>query len=300
MIPRLLLLCLCSVITPALASTRNQPLAVFHLEPHPGGTAMMTVRASVRGHEGRFMFDTGGGISYISPSFAQKIGCKAWGQISGFTLTGQRLDMPRCDGLAFDVQGRALNAPIAGVFDIMKFMPPNVPKLDGSIGLDVFAGRAITLSLAERTLTLESRASLAVRMKRGREVRIRLVREAEGVALTVVVGVVTSEGTAWMEIDSGNGGANVIAKHLAPLLNVKTDTREPQPANFSLVGGIPVTGNVRVNETLIMDGNIGTRFLVSWDLTLDLEKSRAWLAPARQPLAGLKKIEKFKLPIAVQ
>jgi hypothetical protein len=52
-----------------------------------------------------------------------------------------------------------------------------------------------------------------------------------------------------------------------------------------LVGGIAVTGNVRVNETLIMDGNIGTRFLVNWDLTLDLEKSRAWLNPAkaRQP-----------------
>lgn len=288
MIPRLVLtvLCLCSVITPALASTRNQPLAVFHLEPHPGGTAMMTVRAKVRGSEGLFMFDTGGGISYISPSFAQTVGCRVWGQITGFTLTGQRLDMPRCDGLAFDVQGRTLNAPIAGIFDIMKFMPPDVPKLDGSLGLDVFAGRAITLSLAERTLTLESRASLAARMKRGKEVRIRLVREAEGVALTVVVGVVTSEGTAWMEIDSGNGGANVIAKHLAPLLNVKTGTKEPQPANFSLVGGIAVTGNVRVNETLIMDGNIGTRFLVNWDLTLDLEKSRAWLTPAkaRQPL----------------
>lgn len=62
----------------------------------------------------------------------------------------------------------------------------------------------------------------------------------------------------------------------------------PQPANFSLIGGIPVTGNVRVNETLIMDGNIGTRFLISWDLTLDLEKSRAWLTPAKQPLSGLK------------
>jgi hypothetical protein len=37
-----------------------------------------------------------------------------------------------------------------GVFDLMKFMPPNVPKIDGSIGLDVFAGRAITLSLAQR------------------------------------------------------------------------------------------------------------------------------------------------------
>jgi hypothetical protein len=282
MFQRLLIttLILCTWFTPALGSTRNEPLAVFHLEPHPGGTAMMTVRAKVRGHEGLFMFDTGGGLSYISPSFAQTVGCKVWGQITGFVLTGQRLDMPRCDGLEFEIQRQHLQAPIAGVFDIMKFMPPNVPKLDGSIGLDVFAGRAITLSLAEKELTLESRASLSLRQKRGKEVPIRLVREAEGIALAVVVGVVTPEGTAWMEIDSGNGGANVIAKHIAPLINVQTGKKEPQPASFSLVGGIPVTGNVRVNETLIMDGNIGTRFLINWDLTLDLKNGRAWLAPA--------------------
>jgi hypothetical protein len=82
---------------------RKSASRCFHLEPHPGGIAMMTVRAKVRGEEGLFMFDTGGGISYISPSFAQTVGCKVWGQITGFTLTGQRLDMPRCDGVFFDV-----------------------------------------------------------------------------------------------------------------------------------------------------------------------------------------------------
>jgi hypothetical protein len=271
----------CFAAIPAFGSQRIVPVAVIPLEPHPGGTAMMTVRAKVRGHEGLFMFDTGGGISYVSPLFAQTIGCKVWGQLSGFVLTGQRLDMPRCDELVFDIQGQGLKAPIAGVFDIMKFMPPNVPRLDGSLGLDVYAGRAITLSLANRTLTIESRQSLANRMKRGREVSIRLVREVEGSALAIVVGVVTPDGTAWMEIDSGNGGANVIAKHIAPLIGVKTDTKQPQPARFKLVGGIPVTGDVRVNETLVMDGNIGTRFLVNWDLTLDLRKGRAWLAPAK-------------------
>jgi Aspartyl protease len=279
---RLLIILLLSLlaVNPTLASTRAAPLAVFHLEPHPGGTLMMTVRARVRGHEGLFIFDTGGGISYLSPSFAQAIGCKPWGQITGFVLTGQRLDMPRCDGVDFDVQGRKLKTPIAGVFDIMKFMPPNVPKLDGSLGLDAFAGSAVTLSLAEKTLTLESSTSLAARRKRGKEVSVRLVREVEGIALAVVVGVITPEGIAWMEIDSGNGGANVIAKHIAPLLNVKTGIKEPQPANFNLVGGIPVTGDVRVNETLVMDGNIGTRFLINWDLTVDLAEGRAWLARA--------------------
>ena len=264
------------------AKPRPKPIAIFHLDPHPGGTHMLTVRAKVRDQEGTFVFDTGGGISYLSPSFAQSIGCKPWGQLSGFVLTGQRLDMKRCDNLTFYIDRQPFSAPIAGIFDLMKFMPPDVPKIDGSIGLDVFADRAITLSLAERTLTVESTSSRNARIFQGREVPIRLVREVEGVALAVVVGVVTPEGTAWMEIDSGNGGANVVAAHIAPLLNLKTGMKEPQPARFNLAGGIPVTGEARVNETLIMDGNIGTRFLIDWNLTLDLARGRAWLAPAKR------------------
>jgi hypothetical protein len=275
------LVCLGAALCGVGASAAAAPKQVIELIPHPGGTAMMTVRASVRGHEGLFIFDTGGGVSYVSPAFAQAIGCKPWGQISGFMLTGQRLDMPRCDGLSFDLDGHSYGAPISGVFDIGKFMPPDVPRIDGSIGLDVFAGQAVTLSLARKSLTVESPASLKARAARGREVPVRLVRDAGGVALSVQVAVPTPEGMAWMEIDSGNGGANVIGKHLAPLLKLEPGKKEPQPASFMIAGGVPVRGMARVNDTLIMDGNIGTRFLIDWDLTLDLSKGRAWLAATR-------------------
>ena len=267
-------------VADSLASAPPAPLAIIELIPHPGGTAMMTVRASVRGHVGLFIFDTGGGVSYISPAFAQNVGCKPWGQITGFMLTGQRLDMPRCDDLSFDIQGSNYAGPIFGVYDIMQYMPPNVPRIDGSIGLDVFAGRAVTLSLAEKKLIVESQASLAARTRRGKEVPIRLVREAGGVALAVEVAVPTPEGMAWMELDSGNGGATVIGKHLAALLKLDPEKKEPQPASFKIAGGIPVEGMARINSTLIMDGNIGTRFLLKWDLTMDLSRGRAWLAPA--------------------
>lgn len=195
-------------------------------------------------------------------------------------LTGQRLDMPRCDGLSFDIQGHGFASPTFGVFDILKYLPPNVPKVDGSVALDVFAEHAITLSLGEKKLTVESPNSLRARIKQGKEIPIRFVREAGGLSLTVYVAVLTPEGMAWMEFDSGNGGANVIGKHLASLLKLDPSKKEPQPASFKLAGGIPVGGMARVNETLIMDGNIGTRFLIDWDLTVDLSKRRAWLAKA--------------------
>jgi hypothetical protein len=209
------------------------------------------------------------------------VGCNLWGQITGFTLVGQRLDMQHCDGLSFEVEGHSFGAPSSGVFDLMKFMPPNVPRIDGSIGLDVFAGRAVTLSLAQRKLIVESTSSLAARARAGKEIPIRIQREAGGVSLSVYVAVPTSAGMAWMELDSGNGGANVIGKHLAALMKLDPDKKEPQPASFMIAGGIPVEGMARVNEKLIMDGNIGTRFLINWDLTLDLGRGRAWLTAAK-------------------
>jgi hypothetical protein len=267
----------------SLASKPPAPLAIIRLDAYPQGTDLLTLRAEVRGHAGVFLFDTGEGVSSVTPSFAQTVGCTPWGQITGFRMTGERLDLARCDDMVFAMQGQQLPAPIAGVLDIMAFLPPDAPKLDGSLGLDIFAGRAITLKLKQRLLIVESPASLAAITLHSRQIPIRLVRDAEGVALTVNVAVPTSRGMAWMELDSGNGGTIVIGKHLAALLKLDTETKEAQPVRFTLAGGIPVEGRARLLENMIMDGNIGARFLRDWEVTLDLSSGRAWFSPASSP-----------------
>lgn len=259
----------------------STPVAVIELLPHPGGTNMMTVRAVVNGQPGLFLFDTGGGITYFDPHFAKKVGCEPWGQLSGFVLTGQRLDMPRCESVEYDLSGQKLSAPTVGVYDIGQFMPKDAPHIDGSIGLDLFAGKAVTLSLAKRTLTIESKTSLRKRMSGAREIEVRIVRELEGLALAVVAAVSTPKGKAWMELDSGNGGANVIGKHLAPVLSFDPEKKEPQNGSIALSNGQSVAGPFRVNPTLIMDGNIGTRFMIDWEITFDLVHGRAWLSPLK-------------------
>jgi hypothetical protein len=86
---------------------------------------------------------------------------------------------------------------------------------------------------------------------------------------------------AWMELDSGNGGANVIGKHLAAIMGLDPEKKELQKTSFQIAGGIPVEGDVRVNPTLTMDGNIGTRLMINWDVTFDLANGRAWMAPVK-------------------
>lgn len=236
-----------------------------------------TVDATVGGKKRTFLFDTGEGVTMISPRIAHDIDCQPWGNITGFRMTGERMDVPRCDNVKFDFSGASFTAPTTMVFDLRK-IDPELNKLDGSIGLDLFAGRTITIQFASRKVIVETEQSAADRAHRGIEVPIRLSRPSEGLALDVNMGVDTSRGRAWMELDSGNAGPTIfVSPQIAPLLGLRTDTREAQAVNARLAPGVDFVGRARVFPNMIMDGNIGMQFMGKHDLTLDLRAGRAWV-----------------------
>jgi Aspartyl protease len=240
-----------------------------------------TLAASVAGHEGTFLFDTGGGVTILSPAMAKSAGCEPWGNVTGFRMTGQRLDLPRCDNISITLGKATYLAPTAVVFDIMSIAGKNPPPLDGSVALDVFVGKTITIEPAQHSLIVETKASLARRAAHATAVPIRLVRDAQGVALSVVVGVPTAKGLAWMELDTGNDDAAiVVSKSVASVLGVDPTAHSPQSIKMALAPGIVLAGGVKVVDDLIMDGNIGMPFLKAWNITLDLKRGRAWFATA--------------------
>jgi hypothetical protein len=241
-----------------------------------------TLEATVAGHKGTFLFDTGGGITIISPTLAKSVGCEPWGDVVGLRMTGQRIDLPHCDNIPLTLGEMTYRIPAAAVFDIMSIAGKDAPTLDGSLALDIFADQAITIEQAESRLIVESRASLVARTRHATEVPIRLVREAEGLALSVVIGVPTSKGTAWMELDTGNDDpVVVVSKYIAPLLGVDPASHSPHPIEVALGPGIVLKGDAKTVEGLVMDGNIGIKFLRAWNITLDLKHGRAWFAPVK-------------------
>jgi hypothetical protein len=282
LIPKAALCCLILFAGQLLPKSRPArsaaPLAAIPLEPYLRAQAV--AHAIVNGQSGTFLFDTGEGVSSFSPAFAEKTGCRPWGRISGFRMSGERLDNKHCDNITFDLSAQRLLAPVVSTVDIMKFLGPDVPPVDGSIGLDLFAHRTITI-IPRRAIVLESPSSLSHRIETARELPIRMVRDVEGIALSVDGAVHTPEGLAWMELDSGNGGSLVVANHIAPLLGLATDITTPQSGHFELANGIAVEGTIRTRD-LIMDGDISAQFLNKWTLTLDLEHGRAWLGPLPQ------------------
>lgn len=126
---------------------------------------------------------------------------------------------------------------------------------------------------------LETPATLNARIAHAKVIPIRLVRDVEGAALTVNVGIPTTQGMLWMELDTGNTGPTLIGRHAAALVGLNSDKKDVQELAMPLVPGVVVHGRARVRD-LIMDGDIGRDFLNRWDLTLDLAHERGWLTPA--------------------
>ena len=238
-----------------------------------------TIEAVVAGRPRTFLFDTGEGLTMITPALAKALGCEPWGSITAFRMLGERLDTKRCDGVSFGIGSGRYVAPSAIVYDLGEIAGRDAPPLDGAVGLDLFAGRTITIDLVRRRIILETPASVARRLRNAVEVPLRLVRGDAG-GLDVNLGVTTPRGLAWMELDTGNAGPTIFASQaMAPLLGLNASTREPQEVTVRL-DTAELKMRARVFPGMIMDGNIGMQLVRDRAITLDLKNGRAWLAPA--------------------
>jgi hypothetical protein len=244
-----------------------------------------TVEATVAGQTGTFLFDTGGGVSVVSVEFAKRIGCTPWGNLSGFRLSGERLDGPRCDDVVFDLgNGVSLTSPAAGVFDLKAMLPPEGP-VDGILSLDAFARQPFTLDLAAGRITLETPASLTARIDGAVEVPVHFARQAGGYSLTVLALAETDAGDLWLQLDSGGVPPLLLAPHAAAAMGVAENARLAEPFSLGLGAGerrAIVEAAPTVQSNMIIDGNVGEPTMARLVLTFDLANGKLWARPVTE------------------
>lgn len=274
-------------VGPAITAPTAGPVAAIELGDFMG--RLRSVRVSIAGQEGTFLVDTGGGVTFASPAFAERIGCKPWGRITGFRLTGERLDLPRCEGVAIGLpDGRMLAPRTIGVLDLKPLLPPDAPAVDGSLALDALDGQVFTLDLRAGTLVFETPESLAARTAGAIEVPVRLARfgsSARGVG--AYARSKTARGDLWLEIDSGGGAPVLLRDAVAAEAGADPSDGKPQPFALVLPGKDARGGDADVAlqtravvRDMIHDGVIGVPVLVHWRLTFDLVHDRLWISPS--------------------
>jgi hypothetical protein len=264
---------------PARATNPRSAPELIRLEPYLN--EHWAFKASIKGREELFLMDTGGGLTAVSPEAATEIGCEPWGQLTGFRMRGDRLDLKRCDNVEIDAGGILLRLPTAGIWDFSKMLPKDAAPIAGNVGLDAFAGRVITLDIGNRQLVLETPKSLLARIAVAKEVPVQFIKEAEGYSTTIAAALDTAKGRIWMHLDSGDDIPITIGSHVAGVVGLDPTKKGAQPLDTSLVGGVVLRGSAHVKD-IIFDGNIGAPVISGWIMTIDLVHQRLWIAPARK------------------
>ncbi|WP_198150538.1 retropepsin-like aspartic protease [Gluconobacter cerinus] len=252
---------------------------VIPLEVDDQGIA--AIQAMADDQRGLFMFDSGIGTSGITPDTAKRIGCIPWGKVTGFRAIGERLDLSRCNTTSVTVGAFRVSMPQLVVIDLEKLMGPSAQKFSGILGLDLFVGQIVTLDLAHNRVIREDRHSLAMIERSATEVPIRLVRAAEGAALTADLGISTRQGMLWMEIDTGNYGPSLIDRKAAQLVNLDANKTDRQGWRVTPKPGLEASGRAVVHD-LILDGDLGRDVLRQWLVTLDLARGKGWIRQSEQ------------------
>jgi len=211
----------------------------------------------------------------LTPEVARAAGCVAFGRVTGFRSSGERLDMRRCGPIAMGFGPLTVRSE-AAILDLMALLK-GAPPIGGVISLQTLQDGAFTLDLAANRLVVESRRSLAQRITKLPQVSLRISRQAGGAALDVFLAIDTPNGAIWLELDSGNAGPVLLSPHALTQLGLTLSGDQPRRVALNVRGLGATPMDVAVKD-LIYDGLLNAAFLESVVLTVDLPSGRAWAA----------------------
>ncbi len=268
---------LCGVLT-SCTSVASRPAAkpdpvVITLKPYV--SLLRVVDVTIQGQTSSLLFDTGGGLVFLTPELAKEIGCTPFGRLTGFRNDASRIDASRCPAADFDIGSFRAHADDIGVFDLMSLLE-GLPEVGGIIGLPAFEGETITLDLGSNRLIVETPESAADRIRSMKEIRVRPSREAGGAGLDLFVSVDTRRGPIWLLLDSGNLTAVLLSPAAIDQLGVELPAGDPKTVELPISGYGPVEVSA-VRRDTIYDGLLNARFLQGHVVTIDLAHMRAWM-----------------------
>lgn len=258
------------------AAGKNNPIEIKFGREALGRTP--TVEVFVNGKKRLFYFDSGGGISGISPELAKEIGCSQNAEMSGFDAGGRRFDGKLCEDVTMNLNGFEVKRDV-GVFDPNAFFPKSPVKLDGSIALDSFENQIITMDLKGNSLWIENDKSFKSRVKDMTPLMSRLSREGGGATLDFFVAAQTPKGRIWMLVDTGNTNKMLFRKSAEEQLGITFDDgigeKKIKPVNLSIIGIGEVEADAR-HRDMIYDGMLSYDVIEQMIWTIDLGSGKVW------------------------
>lgn len=239
---------------------------------------LRTIRVSVGADSADYLFDTGGGVTVISPQDSARLGCTPGGRGFGVRLTGEALSGRTCANVTLGVGPFSVTTD-AGVMDLARLLGPGAPAVRGLVSLNAFEGRALTLDLARERMVVETPTSLAARVRHMTPLPMRLATGEHGGQLTVYVGLRARNGAMlWFEWDSENNASTLVSPEALALLGGDSTSRMTD-LPVALAPGLEVMIPMMTKGNMIHDGVLSAGFIERAVWTVDLAHGRLWVGP---------------------
>lgn len=278
--------------------TQAQQAAPLHYEEIPfilvdGGYILIECRVN-DSIEGKFGFDTGGGIHLLSEQLFEKAGAS---HIKGFTCHqahGHRVDLETYGIHSLSMGSHTQTNPIITPFPGLEQM-----GIDGILSLKLFEDRAFTIDFPNKKIILETESSLQERARTGQEAQLRfMVYRDLAIDIFCEFTVYNEQGDSLiveLEVDTGRGYETKLDSKFMKFFNIEKDstdhhkyafnTNPDKPydifyTNISRLSVKDVPGNsmdkpeVVFQDNLIYDGLIGIELWKNSRLTIDIPNSR--------------------------
>jgi hypothetical protein len=256
---------------------QSLPAAEIKLEHNALGKAP-TINIQIGAKTYPFLFDTGGGITLISPAIAGEIGCQPFGKISGFNAGGTRLDFKRCDNVDLKTGNYSARLNV-GVFEIMTLFGPDTKEIGGIVSLQTFENQVITIDLAGNKLIVENKNSFKEQIKNMKQLESRIGSQGGGAIIDLFVASNTPKGKIWMEFDTGNFSTLQFSPHAQEMLGINFDApnraKMIKPVKLDIVGfgEIDMPGRER---DMIYDGMLNYDTISKMIVTINLKTGETW------------------------
>ena len=225
-----------------------------------------------------FLFDSGMGVTMITPDIAQEIGCQPFGQLAAVNAGGERVNLQRCASSTLTIDSFTKTGETT-VFNLMTFFSDKAPQIGGAVSLHTFEGQVLTMDLAKDRLWLESDESFKQRVAGMKELESRIARPGSGNIVDLFVAANTPKGKMWFLFDTGNFGWTHISPTALEMLGTNLDApnkaKTIKPILLDLVGLGPVEIPMR-ERNMIYDGQINYDTAVRMVVTVDLRNGRTW------------------------
>jgi predicted aspartyl protease len=237
------------------------------------------VDVTIAGQGYSFLFDTGGGETFISPEIAQKIGRQPYGSATAFRMNGEMFRYQKLDSIEMRIGDVPVSHAMVGVWDVIGILPEGFPKVDGVISLKSFQDRILTIDLAANRLQLETPATLRKQQGKLTLLPSRFANGLDGSELNVFLGVPHRGRSYWFLLDTGNMSELLLSHQTASGWGLQSDTTIQRTAlnPIAIQLGRRKMVSKAAAENIIYDGALNYDVISQTKITINFPARQVWM-----------------------